>query len=580
MNKLRVGGILLYFFNNNSNENFKEENSVKQRLTPLALSLCLLGLVTLPVSAATNGSSNAALEKKLALLEREVADLRSQLTPTDHAQKSGTSHRHHRSGTHSAHGLTPAEEKTTEEISTIAGRAEASEKRADQSQANISGPSYLPEEGIQYLPMDVDVPGQSFVSTGPYIGVPLQYSGSNLIVNSPSVNQDVALLSLRKNINQRITALGLKPQDEHSHLLLSGTIEGQGIYKNIGGGANSSDIDLTNVGIDAYILGPSSWTSGLISLSYDNNIGAQTGSLSINSRSQNSRVFVNKAFIIVGDFLKSPFYGTLGQMYVPFGTYSSSLVSSTLTKLMFRTQARAALIGFQQQCDNGFLGSAFAFKGDSFVGATSRVNNGGFNLGYFFDRGFLSGRVGGSYLVNVADSQGMQNTGNGAVYVAPAVPLFGGFGGVAGTGNEQLKHRVPGYDVRGTLSIGKSIDLLAEYITAINHFSVADLSVNGRGAKPQALDAEIAYTFQCFPVPTSVTFGYGKTRDALALGMPVQRYSLVLNTSIWRNTLESLEFRHDMNYPSGMVASGSGVLAPRASGKTDNIVTAQFDIYF
>ena len=38
------------------------------------------------------------------------------------------------------------------------------------------------------------------------------------------------------------------------------------------------------------------------------------------------------------------------------------------------------------------------------------------------------------------------------------------------------------------------------------------------------------------------------SKDALALGMPAQRWSAVLNTSIWRNTLESLEFRHDINY--------------------------------
>lgn len=559
---------------------------MKQRLTPLVMSLCLLGCISIPVYSMNSSDSNKALEKKLAMLEQEVVSLKRQIKPGS-AQKTTTqnhptsSHRSTASHTTtSSPHLTNQEMKAAEEITSIESRAESGEKKADAAAPHISGPNYLPNTGFQYLPVDVDVPGQSFVSTGPYIGVPLQYSGSNLIVNNPSVNQDVALLGLRKNIIQRLGAIGLKPQDEHSHLLLSGMVEGQSNYRDIGGGTNSSDIDLTSVIIDAYVLGPSTWTSALISLNYDNNIGAQTGSLAINTRTQNSRVYVTNAFIILGDFTRSPFYATLGQMYVPFGTYSTSLVSSPLTKLMFRTEARAILGGFQQQCDNGFIGSIFGFKGDSYVGKTSRINNGGANLGFKFKQGIFSGQLGSSYLINVADSQGMQNTGNGAVYVPPAVPLFGGFGAIAGTGNEQLVHRVPGLDLRALLSIGIGIDIIAEYITATSHFSPLDLSMNSNGAKPQALNVEAAYSFQCIEKPTSLTFGYGKTKDALALGMPANRYSVVLNTSIWRNTLESIEFRHDMNYPASYVASGSGIPAPKESGKTDNIVTAQFDLYF
>jgi len=555
---------------------------MKQRLSPLAMSLCLLGFVTLPVCAAT---SDQALENKVAQLEQQLAELKSQIKPTHHSHHSATHSKISTSRQGSTQGLTPSEIKTTAEISTIAGRAEAGEKEAEKKEPGITGPNYLPETGMQYLPVDVDVPGQSFVSTGPYIGVPLQYSGSNLLINSPSVNQDVALLKLRKNINERLAALGLKPSDEHAHLLLSGTVEGQVIYRNVGdsyrsSGKNSSDIDLTNVGIDAYILGPSTWTSGLISLSYDNNIGAQTGSLSINSRSQNSRVFVNKAFIVIGDFSRSPFYGTLGQMYVPFGTYSTSLVSSPLTKLLFRTQERALLLGFQQQCKNGFHGSLFAFKGDSYANTTNQINNGGINLGYFFDLGFFSGRFGGSYMGNVADSQGMQNNGNGAIYVPPLTPIFGGFGGVAGTGSEKLVHRVPGYNVRGVFSLGKSVDLLAEYIATTTQFSPADMTFKSHGAKLQALNAEAAYTFQGISKPTSVTLGYGMSKEALAVGLPAQRWSAVLNTSIWRNTLQSLEFRHDINYAASAKSSGSMIPAAMVSGKSDNMVTAQFDIYF
>lgn len=559
---------------------------MKHRYTPLALGLCILGLVSLPVNAQSNSnSSNKALEKKLAAMEKDLQNLKRQLN--DKSPKQLASNKKIKSFKASD----PKPDQTMAGVENIIEKGEASDAQEQKIENSgndnaISGPEYLPEAGLQYLPIDIDVPGQSFVSTGPYIGVPLQFAGNNLIINNPSINQDVALLNLRKNINKRLCALGLNPETEKSHLLLSGIIEGQAFYKATGGGKPSSDIDLTSAGIDAYVLTPSSWVSGLMSLRYDNANGAPEGTFANFSREQNSRVFIDKAFIVVGDFCKCPLYFTIGQMYVPFGLYSTSMISSPLTKALFRTQERAVLVGYQGQCENAFYASAFIFRGDSFVGSTPRIDNGGFNFGYKFKCGdYFSGNVGASAIANVADSQGMQNNGFSVVPfplpIPPSPPLFfTGFGGVSNSGSEHLSHMVPGGDIRGLISIGKSIDLLAEYITAINRFSTSDATYNGHGARPQALNAEAAYTFQGTEKPVAVAIGYGFTKDALAFALPAQRYSAALNTSIWRNTLQSLEFRHDVNYPASATSTGSGLPGPTASGQRDNVLTAQFDIYF
>jgi hypothetical protein len=429
---------------------------------------------------------------------------------------------------------------------------------------------------INNLPIDVDVPGQSFVSSGPYIGIPLAFSGSNLIINSPNINEDVSLLNIRKAIKERLRILGRGEEVDHAHLLLSGIVETQGIYLDPGQGPVSSDIDLTNVELDGYILGPSSWTSALFAMTYDNTIGSREGALSSNSRVHNSRVFISKAFIVLGDYSKSPLYASMGQMYVPFGTYSTNMISSPLTKILGRIHQRALLIGFQQQGPNALYGSGYMFRGDTYSGATQRINNGGVNLGYRFVVGKFSGNVGGGLVMNIADSGGFQLNGQNA-------PYFGGFGATNNFGEELITHRIPAMNIRGIFSLGSHVDLLMEYIGSIGSFSPSDLTFNSHGAKPRAVTFEAAYSFQAFDRPSSIALGYGKSYDSLALGLPEQRVSAVFNTSWWKDTLQSIEYRHDQNFAESSFATGNGTAVTQVingAGKPDNVATAQFDIYF
>jgi len=534
---------------------------MRRQLKPFIIGLSLLGLMQVPAFAqASDNPQIEKLEKQMAELQNELSTLKTQMKVHHHAHK------------------TPSPVKSTKPAPLV--------PQVVNSGPIINAPPYnLPQTGMRYLPIDLDTPGQSFVSTGPYLGVPLEYSGSNLIINNPAINEDVSLLKLRKNINRRLEEAGIVHPEDRGHLLLSGLAEAQANYKNKGVGGNSSDIDLTSAKLDAYILGPSSWTSGLITFAYENDIGSTSGVITSKHRVSNSRVFIDKAFITVGDFTKSPYYGTIGQMYVPFGTYSTNLVTSPMTKTMARTKARALLLGYQGQGADAMYASGYVFKGDSYVGNSKKINTGGLNVGYRFKREGYNSDIGAGVINNIADSIGMQRTENDV----GSTPLFGGFGstvsrcGGAGTalcGSEQLVHRVPAYDVHALLGLGQHWNLLGEYVRSSTQFNPNDLSFNGRGAQPQALNTELAYTFTAFDHPTSFVGGYGMTQDALALGLPAKRYSLVLNTSFWRDTLQSLELRHDIDYSGNVVSSGSGVSGPTGSGRSDNVITAQFDIYF
>jgi hypothetical protein len=496
-------------------------------------SLCMAGFLSVPSFATAD--NNQAVESKLASLEQEVKQLKQQL----HSHRSYSNSKKHKK-IHHAQASAPSSASPTQQ-------SDAAVKQLNEQEPN-------------YLPFDVDVPGRAFVSTGPYVGIPIQFSGSNLIINSPSVNTDVQLLGIRKSILQHLGEMGnlVAKEPLYSHLLFSGVVEAQANYTKMGGQPSTTDIDVTNVSLDTFILGPSDWILGFIEFSYDN---AQPSTNSY--RVSNSHVFVNKAFITLGNFQKSPLYGSVGQFYVPFGVYSSVMVSDTLPKLLARTKARSVLLGYQQQDKNAFYASTYIFRGDSHTGSVSRVNNGGINLGYKFNECLFgaNGNVGAGMIANIADSGGMQGAGF--------------------SGSERLVHGVPAYNLHGMLNIGESIDLLAEYVGAARSFSATNMTFDGKGAKPWAIDTQASYSFTMFEnKPSSVGVGYAKSHDALALGLPLDRYSIVFNTSLLRNTLQSLEIHRDREYAASKTATTQGVANTPASGKYDHVVVAQFDYYF
>lgn len=528
-------------------------------LKPFAAVLCFAGLIGPTFAASSNGSASIEqLSSQTKALQNEVFQLRQEVANL----KSGQANGRYKPIQKPIASAVPGTAVSSANTPPTSG---AVEHPAPLTRSDLM---HLVQQQQEYLPFDLDVPGQAFVSTGPYVGVPIQFAGDDLVVNSPSVNTDVQLLGIRKSIHRQLLAMGgeLFKEPYHSHLLLSGVVQADANYTNIGGAPSQSSVDVNNVSLDAFFLGPSNWTLGFIEFSYDN--GPSSNNSYIVS---NSRVYVNKAFITIGDFAMSPIYGSVGQFYVPFGTYSSVMVSDPLTKLIFRTKARAILVGFQQQGDNAWYGSTYIFRGDSHAASVSKINNGGINIGYKFKGDWLSGNIGGGVIGNIADSAGFQ-LGDGFAYY------------------EQLSHRVPAYDLRALLGLGQHIDIIAEYLIASTSFNIDDMRYKSHGAKPSASDFEGVYTFMAWDRPTSVGIGYGTSSEALTLGIPLTRYSLVLNTSIWRNTLQSLEFRHDRNYAESATGNGPVGAATTpgactavtctASGKGDNAVTAQFAYYF
>ncbi len=417
------------------------------------------------------------------------------------------------------------------------------------------------EVGPSIYPMGVTV------STSPYMGIRTLFDASDVVVNLSTMNEDLRILQQRKKLSETLKTKEL-PWHLRPFLELSGDVVGDVIlgqsYHRRGSDFNSStDIDLLDVRLDA-LASVSQWAYGLISLGFDNsNLDEE---LAGNGRRiNNSRIFIQRAFLTIGDLNVSPAYFSIGQMYVPFGRYSSGIISTTPTSKLGKTNTRAALIGAYYE---GLFAQGYGFRGDSFV-HNRGINQWGLNVGYEHQYEDFSYEVGTGYIANIADSSGLQNT-----FMNPG---FAGFAFSRET--ERLEHRVPGFDVYGRLGY-KCFFFNVEYVTATREFARNDLAFNFEGAQPAAFYVDGTVRGQVFERPFGFTVAYGFSTEALGVNIPKQSYIAALSGSIWKNTIEGIEYRHDVDYSNRDSASGSHSDTVFASGGSRNSVVADVGIYF
>jgi hypothetical protein len=408
------------------------------------------------------------------------------------------------------------------------------------------------------------------VISSPYIGINSEYNASDLVVNQPYVNEDLYLLQQQKQIFAYFHKNDY-PIPTTPVVNLSGKIESQifhtSHFDNFQNNA-ATDINLTGIELDTEIL-VNQWTTGLIAFVYDNSPPNMSP-----RRIDNSNVFLERGFLTIGNLAKFPMYGTIGQFYVPFGQYSSAMISDPFTKTLGRTKARAVALGFSKKFDaeNNLNLAAFVFRGPSRTSIENRgLHNYGANVDYTFTKPKWNIDVAGSYIRSIADALGMQHNGNSE---AP-----GNFRGFATNEATELLNPVPGVDTRGTLGIG-AFSLTGEYVTASRSFSQKVLSFDERGAKPAAFHTEAAYKFNVLEKPSAVIIGYDQSKDALGLLIPKKRYIATVSTSIWKDTIESLEFRHDIDYSVTDVAIGQRLNPINGTGKSGNTLTLQIGLYF
>jgi hypothetical protein len=403
------------------------------------------------------------------------------------------------------------------------------------------------------------------VVSSPYLGDRPAFDGSDYIVNISSINRDIRLMQQRRRLYRAYERIGY-PIPQMPIIALSGKAEPVGVITNPFRNYYSADLTLGSSELDvAATLNQN--VEAFMSLAYD------ASPPDVGPRINNSAFSLNQGFVNIGNLDKTPFYFTAGQLFVPFGRYSSAMVSSPLTLQMARTKTRPFILGYKSQDETGPFAAAYAYRSDTNLGS---AGVGGINFGYIFQLSDVTGEIGAGYISSINDAAGMQNTAT-----IPGT-IFGGFGSFT-NGNEAVQ-KTPAADVHANIGIDR-FNFAAEWVGAVSTFRPQDLSFNGRGATPSAGQVEVDMTFRSFNRPSSIGVGYQWTRQALALNLPQQRISAVYNISIWKDTVESLEYRHDIDYNVYQFANGAApqgvVNAPTlGTGRASDTVAAQIGVYF
>ncbi|OGR02291.1 MAG: hypothetical protein A2520_08905 [Deltaproteobacteria bacterium RIFOXYD12_FULL_53_23] len=240
---------------------------------------------------------------------------------------------------------------------------------------------------------------------------------------------------------------------------------------------------------------------------------------------ENDHIIIDEGTITLGDENQSPFYLAVGKMYVPFGSFKSSLVSDPLTLELAETRDTALLAGFAAA---GWYGSLYTFNGEvDKTGGNDTMGTFGANLSYKLEDEKWQIDLGAGWLNNLGNSNTLRD------HIA--------------TTSVSVAKFIESLALHGRLQYG-GLSVMAEYVTALDFFQPGEMIFAGRGAKPKAWQLELAYTTEVADREVTLALGYQRTEETVVLGLPEHRYLGSICVGIFDKTTLALEYRHDQDY--------------------------------
>lgn len=234
---------------------------------------------------------------------------------------------------------------------------------------------------------------------------------------------------------------------------------------------------------------------------------------------------------------------TAGQMYIPFGSYESNMVSDPLTLELGESRESAILVGYEA---NSLYASAYVFNGDTIetsaaLKGENTIEHIGLSVGKIFENDKYTLDVGVDYINSIGDTDGVfDNLTSATDHDADA----------STADISTLQSYVSGIAFHWIYN-RDALSFIAEHVKSDN-FQAVELSFKGQGATPSATNIELGYAFEW----GAAAIGYQATGEAVNLGLPETRILFSVSHEIFENTSLSYEHASDKDY--SVADGGSG----------------------
>ena len=326
------------------------------------------------------------------------------------------------------------------------------------------------------------------------------------IAGKESVTEDVALHEDEKSSGLAI----------NEFVSLSGSIEGDFKTGEDFTGNHSSEfvLDTVELIMEARMT---DWATGKIVIDYD-------------GTSDSEDLFLDEAHITLGKTETFPFFLTGGKIYAPFGDFSTNMIQDPLTQALGEINPKGIIAGYEK---NGVIANAFTYNGmreggDPAEEENDSINGFGASFAYSYEQDECGFNAGIGWVSNLAD---------------------------AGTITDYLEEKgifavadqAPGL----SLNLGaryNAFALLTEYVTALDHFTLDELTYGVSEAEPSAWNSELAYTATIMDKETVFAVGYQKSWEASALELPEHRYLVAASIGLFEGTTLAFEYYYDKDY--------------------------------
>ncbi len=382
------------------------------------------------------------------------------------------------------------------------------------------------------------------VFSSPYLGERSDFESFDLIINISDVDQSLRLLEQMQDAEKRLKKRGYTMPSQPTIDLSGSIIVSATVDQEFGKSKYNESFALDEVELDVFTR-INEWAMAFFEISYSSSaIPNPQETLGVSNRKlDNSRFYLKQGFITLGNLNRFPLYVVGGQIFVPFGTKSTSLVSGPFTGGLTDTKQRALLIGFKH--GNSMLNYNAAVYGfnSSYRGGK---NDGGAKIGINFSKSGFSASVSGGVISNIFEAEIFQNNGD----------TFSGFA----IFDEKEKPQSRKIGLTAFASIGyKNVTLQGEFFT-VGSALPKEFFSNGDGGrvKPRAFHVEMASENKFHTIPSLFAIGYGESAKAQSLEQAKRKIYASVTIEPIKSTLFGIEYSRTRDYAKGSKAKTWG----------------------